>query len=311
MSEPLPPPQNPDPTSVADNVLDIGVTTLTPVTPGAAPATVTLPDGTHLVRDGNGQWVPEPAAGAEPVTSTLPDGTEVIHTSDGDWFAPTAPTEPPTLDLPPPIAELPPPAAYPVGSAPPAPAEPTSAPPATRTIYGFKGLLATLATLSTVAIIAVAVTRSDDRTFIDSAVPPTSATITPPAVPPATVPLVTLPPATLLPEEATVPSTTVTVTVDGGPAIALVLAAIDFCVAQSSFTAAEAAQVTGELSYTAAPSATADVWIVTISNVAAGRDGDWTVDVATGAIDPVLPFGPNSIYFDLQWCMFTNALGLG
>lgn len=63
MSEPLPPPQNPDPTSVADNVLDIGVTTLTPVTPGAAPATVTLPDGTHLVRDGNGQWVPEPAAG--------------------------------------------------------------------------------------------------------------------------------------------------------------------------------------------------------------------------------------------------------
>ena len=216
-----------------------------------------------------------------------------------------------TLDLPPPIAELPPPAAYPVGSAPPAPAEPTSAPPATRTIYGFKGLLATLATLSTVAIIAVAVTRSDDRTFIDSAVPPTSATITPPAVPPATVPLVTLPPATLLPEEATVPSTTVTVTVDGGPAIALVLAAIDFCVAQSSFTAAEAAQVTGELSYTAAPSATADVWIVTISNVAAGRDGDWTVDVATGAIDPVLPFGPNSIYFDLQWCMFTDALGLG
>ena len=98
MSEPLPPPQNPDPTSVADNVLDIGVTTLTPVTPGAAPATVTLPDGTHLVRDGNGQWVPEPAAGAEPVTSTLPDGTEVIHTSDGDWFAPTAPAEPPTLE---------------------------------------------------------------------------------------------------------------------------------------------------------------------------------------------------------------------
>jgi hypothetical protein len=306
MSDSLPPPQLPGLDPPEPPVTTINVIKLTPAPPGAGPATVTLPDGTRLVQGPDGVFVADPAPPPPPDTAAG--------------------------ELPPPHAELPPPEPYPFGTVPVDPSPASTAPVAVHSVLGFKGLLATLATLSTVAIVAIAVTRSDDppvtvpaATTIAAAVtiPPkttiTAAVTIPPAgatVPAATISTATISTATgttvaatALPETTVSPATTVAP--DGGPAIALIVSTIDYCLSLSSFTDVERAQVKGELSFSASPTANPDVWVVTITNVGAARDGDWTVDVATGDITPVMPFGANSIYFDMQWCMQSDTLGVG
>lgn len=212
--------------------------------------------------------------GAGPATITLPDGTRLIQGPDGEFVAYTAP--------------------------------PSPSPVAVHAVLSFKGLLATLATLSAVAIVAVAVTRNDDPPITV----PTMTTIAAVTVPPvgATIPTAAVP-TTALPDPSVPPSTAVAT--DGGPAIALIVSTIDYCLSLTTFTDAERVQVKGELSFSAVPAATPDLWIVTITNAAEGRDGEWTVDLATGDITPVMPFGADSIYFDMQWCMHSNTLGVG